>query len=224
MGNIKIIETSDGSSSLFNEQLNETYHSNHGALTESRYVFIKSGWEDVKEGKDKTSILEVGMGTGLNVILMIEQALKHPDHTFHMITLEPFPLNEDLIKGLNYTDLLEDELTSYFKTVHACEWEKEVAILPNFILTKKKATLQEFEGEENSFDVIFFDAFAPNKQPEVWYVENLTKCFAVNKQEGLFVTYCAKGQLRRDLVSVGYEVERYPGPPGKREMLRGWKK
>ncbi|WP_082026591.1 tRNA (5-methylaminomethyl-2-thiouridine)(34)-methyltransferase MnmD [Flammeovirga sp. OC4] len=224
MGNIKIIETSDGSSSLFNEQLNETYHSNHGALTESRYVFIKSGWEDVKNGKDKTSILEVGMGTGLNVILMIEQALKNPDHTFSMITLEPFPLSEELIEGLNYTDLLEEELTTYFKTVHSCDWEKEVEILPNFTLTKKKTTLQDFESEENTFDVIFFDAFAPNKQPEVWYVENLTKCFAVNKQDGLFVTYCAKGQLRRDLVSVGYEVERYPGPPGKREMLRGWKK
>lgn len=224
MGNIKIIETSDGSSSLFNESLNETYHSSHGALTESRYVFIKSGWESVREGKSVTKTLEVGMGTGLNVILMIEQALKYQDHSFYLTTLEPFPLSEELINGLNYLDLLDGELTPYFEKIHQCEWEKEIEILPNFFLTKKKATLQEFESLENTFDVIFFDAFAPNKQPEVWFVENLRKCFEINKENGLFVTYCAKGQLRRDLVSVGYEVERYPGPPGKREMLRGWKK
>lgn len=224
MGKIKIIETSDGSSSLYNEELNETYHSNHGALTESRYVFIKSGWQDVREGKESTSILEVGMGTGLNVILMVEQALENPDHSFHLTTLEPFPLSDVLIKGLNYADLIDNRLTSYFDEMHNCEWEAEVNILPNFTLIKKKQTLQEFKAKESTFDVIFFDAFAPNKQPEVWFVENLEKCFIINKQEGLFVTYCAKGQLRRDLVSVGYEVERYPGPPGKREMLRGWKK
>ncbi|MBB6461332.1 tRNA (5-methylaminomethyl-2-thiouridine)(34)-methyltransferase MnmD [Flammeovirga kamogawensis] len=225
MAKIKVIETGDGSSSLYNEALNETYHSSHGALTESRYVFVQSGWDAIREAKKEVTILEVGMGTGLNVILMVEQALKYPDVTIKMTTLEPYPLTAGLLQELNYTALLTDELTPYFEQIHSCNWEEEVAILPNFILTKKKETLETFIAPKNrGFDVIFFDAFAPNKQPEVWSVENLEKCFAATIDQGIFVTYCAKGQLRRDLVSVGYDVERYPGPPGKREMLRGWKK
>ncbi|WP_281615564.1 tRNA (5-methylaminomethyl-2-thiouridine)(34)-methyltransferase MnmD [Flammeovirga sp. SubArs3] len=224
MGNIKIIETNDGSSSLFNEALNETYHSSHGALTESRYVFIKSGFEAIYEGKEEINILEVGMGTGLNAILMIEQALLHPHVKINYTTLEPFPLTSDLIDGLNYKSLLSEELTPYFEELHSCEWEKEVSILPNFTIIKKESTLEDLSADKDYFHVIFFDAFAPNKQPEVWSVDNLKKTYNYTAQEGIFVTYCAKGQLRRDLVEVGYEVERYPGPPGKREMLRGWKK
>ncbi|ANQ50605.1 tRNA (5-methylaminomethyl-2-thiouridine)(34)-methyltransferase MnmD [Flammeovirga sp. MY04] len=223
MGNIKIIETGDGSSSLYNEALNETYHSSHGALTESRYVFIKSGFEAVMEGKTEVNILEVGMGTGLNAILMVEQALKYPEVKINYVTLEPFPLSEELIDGLNYNQLLDEHLTPYFKALHQAAWDEVVEILPNFKLHKQKTTLEHFTPTL-SFDVIFFDAFAPNKQPEVWIVVNLKKTFELTASNGLFVTYCAKGQLRRDLVSVGYEVERYPGPPGKREMLRGWKK
>ncbi|OHX68573.1 tRNA (5-methylaminomethyl-2-thiouridine)(34)-methyltransferase MnmD [Flammeovirga pacifica] len=223
MGNIKIIETGDGSSSLYNEALNETYHSSHGALTESRYVFIKSGFEAIREGKLEVNILEVGMGTGLNAILMVEQALKYPEVTINYVTLEPFPLSEELIDGLNYNQLFEEHLTPYFKQLHSAEWDKVTDILPNFKLHKQKTTLEDFQSDK-TFETIFFDAFAPNKQPEVWFVENLKKTFDYTSQDGIFVTYCAKGQLRRDLVSVGYDVERYPGPPGKREMLRGWKR
>ncbi|MEH0158155.1 tRNA (5-methylaminomethyl-2-thiouridine)(34)-methyltransferase MnmD [Limibacter armeniacum] len=220
---IKIVETGDGSSTLYNEELNETYHSSHGALTESRHVFIKAGFAPVSEKTKEVAILEIGFGTGLNAILTIEEALKNPDIQIVYTTLEPFPLDNDLVEGLNYKQLIDESLHPYFDQLHQATWNEDVQILPNFILHKADKKLEEFDAKNRRFNLVYYDAFAPSKQPDMWTEDNLAKCFALSQEECMLVTYCASGQFKRNLKSAGFAIESYPGPPGKREMTRGLK-
>ena len=221
---IKIMDTGDGSHTLLNVALNETYHSRHGAFRESQHVFLREGlqhWLENHPGAQEISIFEMGMGTGLNLILTLQAAQQFPQLKFSYTTLEAFPLSDAILSQLNYLELLQDaSLVSLFERVHRAQWNDWQSILPNFRLKKVRQKLEEYQVEQSSTDLIYYDAFAPNKQPELWTLEALQKGCAMLKPQGVFVTYCAKGQLKRDLKSLGLTVETLPGPPGKAEMVR----
>lgn len=213
--------TEDGSHTLCIESMNETYHSYAGALTESIHVFIQNGFEMMKSQK-QVSILEVGFGTGLNALLTLEYAMKnHQDVTYH--TLEPFPLSLDLISQLQFGYLTQDDtMKGYLSQLHGCEANKEEAIVPSFHFTRIEKTLQEVTLF-SVFDVIYFDAFAPKKQPEMWDLDVLQKCTNLLRVGGVFITYCANGQFKRNLRSLGYELYNPPGIKGRREITQAIK-
>lgn len=220
MNELKIIQTKDGSHSLLNEALNETYHSTHGAVQESIHVFIKNGfsfWIE-KNQASEVSILEVGFGTGLNALLTLEESIKEKKK-IHYTTLEAFPVRIELVNQLNYSQRLEVD-SNYFRSIHQCDWNTPVAIASDFSFEKRKAKIQETDLEKGAYDIVYYDAFAPAKQPEMWELPVLEKAVQSLKSNGIFVTYCAQGQLKRNLKSLGMRVESLPGPPGKREMVR----
>lgn len=219
MPDVLLITTSDGSHTLLNTSLNETYHSMHGALQESEHVFIKHGL-DVVSKKSPIHILEVGFGTGLNALLTLHQA-NIKNVTIQYTTLEAFPIEENIWSMLNYVASADSK--EQFEKIHRAKWSQLENIFPNFKLRKLHTTLQQIVLEINYYDLIYFDAFAPNKQPEMWELPMLQKITETMKPGGVFVTYCAKGQLKRDLRSIGLTVETLPGPPGKREMVRAIK-
>lgn len=220
MNTIKVIITGDGSHSLLNEALDETYHSRHGAVQESLFVFIEHGFNYLRlknEHPKPISILEVGFGTGLNALLTLTETTQ--DQTVVDYTsLETYPLQQDVWTTLNYPDPLH-----LFGELHLAEWGKSIQINDHFTLLKLEKSLLTVELASQQFDIIYFDAFAPNKQPEMWELSILTKVVNTLKPGGVFVTYCAKGQLKRDLKALGLVVESLPGPPGKREMVRARK-
>lgn len=221
MSSLKIITTQDGSHSLLHEQLNETYHSIHGAIQESNHVFIKNGLGFVKSlGKSEIQILEIGFGTGLNALLTIQHALTN-NQIIRYTTLEAFPIEEEVWSQLNYA--VSPESRVWFEKLHRADWNEWVELSPTFHLRKLHTTLQGAMLEDDQYDLIYFDAFAPNKQPDIWELRMLDKVARSMKAGGVFVTYCAKGQLKRDLQSLNLEVESLPGPPGKREMVRAIK-
>lgn len=218
---VEIIQTRDGSYSLFNSQINETYHSIHGALQESRHVFIEHGLHYLqnKFGLKALAIFEVGFGTGLNALLAAEFAEKHGIQIDYC-AIETFPLSWEMAAQLNYGRLLEwGDGTEVFKKIHFSDWETQGQITHFFSLRKVKGTIHDYVMPQK-FDCIFFDAFAPEKQPEMWTRDVLAKTTDAFNDRGVLVTYCAKGQLRRDLASLNLKVEKLPGPPGKREMTR----
>lgn len=223
MSVIKIITTEDGSHSLYHEGLKETYHSFHGALQESIYVFIEKGlrfWRNKSGLPKEVSIFEVGFGTGLNALLAAQFAMENMVK-INYTTLEPFPLAIDLVEKLNYSEQIGlAHLTEIFKMLHQGEWNEVIVLEDFFHFTKLQTKLEDFVTTEK-FDVVFFDAFAPNKQAELWEIDMLQKCYDLLNEGGVFTTYSAKGQLKRDLKTVGFEVETLPGPPGKKEMVRG---
>jgi len=226
MDELQIIVTSDGSHSLLNTKLNETYHSHHGATQESTHVFIKNGLEfyvgKMKDARQDIRILEVGFGTGLNALLTIGYLLRHPGKNIIYTTIEPFPLPENIWSQLNYPTV--PVLQSHFRTLHLSRWDTIVALTANFSLKKVKGLLQSIPLAAGGFDLVYFDAFAPNKQPEIWELSVLEKVVKAMSATGVFVTYSAKGKLKRDLRSLGLDVETLPGPPGKKEMVRGVKR
>lgn len=219
MNKIKIIVTDDGSQSLLNEDLQETYHSRHGAVQESMHVFITNGFHPLMANRNSSplEILEVGLGTGLNALLTCTEAIVHKQVT-HYAALEPFPVPDEIRMQLKYPD-------GYyvFDRIHRATWQEQVVIDPFFHLLKIKKSLQEAVLPNHVYDLVYFDAFAPNKQPDLWQLPMLSKVIQSIKPGGVFVTYCAKGQLKRDLRSLGLIVESLPGPPGKREMIRAKK-
>jgi tRNA U34 5-methylaminomethyl-2-thiouridine-forming methyltransferase MnmC len=216
--NITIKTTADGSPTLFREDLNEPYHSLHGAVTESRHVFIGYGWDEIRNRFSDGGIrlLEVGFGTGLNAILTAAaaQASARP---VNYTALEPIPIPEELGKTLLFTKSLRPEEAHWQQPIHGCEWEKCVDLSPFFTLTKTTRGIQHFTAE-SPFHLIYFDAFAPEKQPDMWSTEVMKNCFDMLVPGGLLVTYCAKGSFKRSLKAVGFLVESRPGPPFKREM------
>ncbi|MFM9983797.1 MAG: tRNA (5-methylaminomethyl-2-thiouridine)(34)-methyltransferase MnmD [Flavobacteriales bacterium] len=218
---IQLITTGDGSSSLLNVSLGETYHSRHGALRESMHVFIESGLHQLPMEKEFISILEIGFGTGLNAWLtMLANGTLAKQITY--TALETNPLDLSVISNLNYAHESSDSDRAKFLQLHEADWNTLVALDGEFGLHKIQISLQEFDAER-TFDLIYFDAFGPPVQPEMWTIELFQKLFAVSNPGAVLVTYCAKGQVRRDLQTAGWEVERLPGPPGKREMLRALK-
>ena len=216
--------TEDGSHTIYIPELDETYHSIHGAIQESTYVFIEQGLHYLtkNENAQKIRIFEVGLGTGLNALLSATYAEEHKIPIRYK-SLEAFPLNYSEAKNLNYAELLKHPLSKeIFQKIHESTWEYWIDVSPCFQLYKLKYKIQEYQ-ETGLFDVCFFDAFAPSKQPEMWKPGILEKVNLLLRSNGVFVTYCAKGQLKRDLKHSGFEVETLPGPPGKMEMIRAIK-
>ncbi len=218
MTNLEIIQTADGSHSLFNAELNETYHSRHGARQESDYVFIRQGLQYVLDKTQQPiTVLEVGFGTGLNALLTWTAAeLLH--RKINYLTLETFPLPATVWKQLNYGNTPEEE--KKFAAIHEAGWNEWATLSEIFSLHKKQEAIQQASVPPASIDLIYFDAFAPDKQPGMWTLEVFEKVFGWLKPEGALVTYCAKGQVKRDLRAAGFEVQTLSGPPGKREMIR----
>ena len=217
----EIVKTSDGSNTLFVPELDETYHSTHGALQESLHVFIREGLQFRAELKE-VSILEVGFGTGLNALLTFIEAA-NTNKEIQYTSLEAFPLDWEVVERLNYMDLVQSEAPAEsFKKMHTCDWESYSEISSCFCLRKLKVKLQEVRFE-NEFDLIYFDAFAPRVQPDLWTEEIFASMYKALKPKGVLVTYCAKGTVKRALKAVGFELQSIPGPPGKREMSRAVK-
>ena len=220
MPDIRVILTGDGSHSLLNEALDETYHSRHGARQESEYVFIKQGLDYwlARNKQEQLTILEVGLGTALNAWLTFRVPAIN-QRLVNYFAIEKFPLAPEVWQQLNYA-VHDQEL---FKKIHTLPWNSWQQVAPHAALFKSESTMQEVELPDLNFDIVYYDAFAPNKQPEMWTVEVLQKVVLKLQTGGVFVTYCAKGQLKRDLKALGLEVESLPGPPGKREMIRALK-
>ncbi|WP_162427913.1 tRNA (5-methylaminomethyl-2-thiouridine)(34)-methyltransferase MnmD [Pontibacter pudoricolor] len=218
---LEIRQTKDGSNTLYVPELNEHYHSVHGALQESQHVFIKHGLEHALEQKRDVKILEIGFGTGLNAILTLPFALAQQAF-IQYDTLEKYPLTAEVVEQLHFEQfILNPELLDYFKKMHAMPWNVPADLSPYFTLQKIHETLEEFSPPDAYYDVIYFDAFAPEKQPELWTAEVFAKLYKAVRPGGVLVTYCAKGAFKRNLKAAGFTVEALPGPPGKREMTRG---
>ena len=215
---ITLKTTADGSLTLFREDLNEPYHSLHGAVTESRHVFIRYGWEEITSRfpLEKIRLLEVGLGTGLNAVLTAAAA-ESSRRTVHYTALEPIPVPRELEGNLLVKQTLMEEEARWQDSIHGSAWEKPIVLSPFFELTKTTRGIQDFMAETN-FHLIYFDAFAPEKQPDMWTSEVMKTCFDLLIKGGILVTYCAKGSFKRNLKEVGFLVEGRPGPPFKREM------
>ena len=218
----EIVETGDGSKTIRIVDLDENYHSSHGALQEALHVFIKNGLLEFKE-KSQISIFEMGFGTGLNAFL---SAIKSSDLKLKIeySGVEDFPVSEDEIIALEYAQLVGGENVELYKKIHSSSWEKMNEISAFFALKKINNQLQNLELEKESFDIIYYDAFGPRAQDEMWSVELFQKMYDSLKVGGFLVTYCAKGQVKRNMKEVGFTIESLSGPPGKREMTRAWKK
>lgn len=204
---------------------NETYHSIHGAIQESSHVFIRNGLHFMIDrfSPDGINILEVGLGTGLNALLSLldKKAATLP---IRYDAVEAFPLPLDMAKQLNYSQCLKNETANaLLLQLHEAIWGDQVQLTPNFSLRKLHSTIQSTILQKESYDLVYFDAFAPKTQPELWGLEVMELIIRSLKCNGIFVTYSAKGQLKRDLRTLGMKVETLAGPPGKAEMTRAIK-
>lgn len=221
---MKIVETSDGSHSLYSEQFGESYHSRHGAMTESMHVFIKHGIEFSTQRPIR--IFEVGFGTGLNAWLSWIYAEDHQIQV-HYTGIELYPVPDQVAASLNHGSLIPAH-TAKFKLLHTSKWEENITLSPLFTFCKKHQSLTELTKQALNnapdFDVIFFDAFAPDTQPELWTVDIFKYLFQTLAPGGCLVTYSSKSSVRRAMTEEGFQVEKLPGPPHKREMLRAVKK
>lgn len=213
--------TADGSPTLYVAHFDEHYHSVHGARQESMHVFINAGlmyW--VEKGHTQISILEVGLGTALNALLTIEAA-QTLNLSIDYRALEAYPLSEEEINLLSFTDNPESQ--NWFRQIHHASWNQWNEISEQLSLFKQKVFLEDFEPDSEKYDLIYFDAFAPSAQPELWSEEVFAKMYHALKPGGILVTYCAKGVVKRAMKAVGFSVQALPGPPGKREMTRAVK-
>ena len=212
----KIITTADGSHTLYVPELEEFYHSIHGAIQESMFIFIEQGLKTCQ--KNSIQALEIGFGTGLNALLTAFEAVRMKKR-IHYTTLECNPISPQNVRLLNYPELLENS-GNVFERIHEAVWEMDVDINPFFILHKVKTDFTTHTLTE-MYDVIYYDAFSPEKQPEMWTESCFANIAAHCYPDAILTTYCAKGSVRRALQKAGFIIERLPGPPGKREILRG---
>ena len=216
----EIITTADGSKTIQIKDWEEQYHSKHGALQEAYHVFIKNGLELFND--TKLNILEIGFGTGLNALITLKES-KRLKLDIGYTGVEAYPISKIEHQQLDYISTLKTKsLKNKFDLMHESPWEQEVFIANNFKLKKEKRDFKEVDSK-NAFDLIYFDAFGARVQPELWTVSIFKKMFEALRIKGYLVTYAAKGSVRRAMQEVGFIVERLPGPPGKREMLRGQK-
>lgn len=219
-----IIQTADGSDTLYVSSLKEHYHSINGAVAESMHVFIQSGFREISSSKKNINVLEVGFGTGLNALLTFNEAKIHSIKV-NYIGVEPEPISMALAAQLNLGEFNSDNKTrEVFVKMHSIRHNLPFYISDNFILNILEAGIQSIQLSDSSFDLVYFDAFAPDVQPEMWQEDVFRKLYYSMNYDGILVTYSAKGEVRRRLQAVGFEVERLPGALGKREMLRATKK
>lgn len=218
--NREIVRTKDGSSSLYLPELDEHYHSSHGAVQESRHVFIQNGLAHFLD-KNSIDILEVGFGTGLNAILSLEVSVKHNLNVCYT-AVEPYPLSMSEVDQLNYEGFVrKDIFDNYFRKMHELEAGEWQILKDDFHLKKYHQVLLECDSSVQ-YDLIYYDAFGPRAHPEMWELPALEKAVSQLKKSGIFVTYCVKGSVKRNLKELGMYTEKLPGPPGKREMLNAY--
>lgn len=225
----EIIVTADGSKTIYLPDWNEHYHSKHGAVQEAQHVFIKHGfqhwieWRSELDSESKNkpiSILEIGFGTGLNAFLTVLEANKSRVGIYYT-GVEAFPVPNKEWELLNYTT--SEEEMEIFRQLHKASWEKQAKLFENFWLCKQKKEFSKIDDIE-LYDLIYFDAFGVRVQPELWTEAIFKKMYQALKPNGVLVTYAAAGSVRRAMQASGFQVEKLPGPPGKREMLRAFKR
>lgn len=217
------VKTNDGSPSLYVPELKQNYHSQHGALQESRHVFLKSGLHQFPERKE-LSLLEIGFGTGINALLShFEKAAQVQKLHYH--SLEKYPLKPEEWQSISWPELFHEKpaYQSFYQLLHQAEWNQKQAIDPHFELLKEEIDLKNFRPQAESYELIYFDAFSPEAQPDLWTEAIFAQLLYGLKDDGMLVTYCVKGIVRRAMQAAGFTVEKIPGPPGKREMLRAFK-
>lgn len=220
--NREIVKTKDHSSTLFVPELDQHYHSMHGALQESMHVFIAAGLHLFKN-KSRVSIFETGLGTGLNALLTALEA-ENLNLKINYTAIEKYPLSMDEMLQLNYGEMLEGNTSTRLLTeLHQLKWNEKIELTPSLDILKLEGDIKDHVAKE-VYDLIYFDAFAPSAQPDLWTVTVFENMFHSLKKDGVLVTYCVKGDVRRNMKSAGFEVEKIPGPPGKREMARAWKR
>jgi len=215
----EITITEDGSHTIYVPELDEHYHSVHGAIQESMHIFIRNGFENFE--KDRINILEIGFGTGLNAYLtaLSNKALCK---NVHYTSIEKFPLPDGITERLNYNSLIPGADPALFRLLHSSSWNTDIRIDTNFVIHKIKADLTEY-FPEGIFDLVYFDAFGPDKQPEMWKSEIFAKIAEHTSGDAVLMTYSAKGDVKRKLRSNGFKVKLLPGPPGKRHIIKALK-
>lgn len=215
-----LVTTADGSSSIYIPDMDEHYHSSNGAIQEALHVFLEHG---IKQTENKElNIFELGFGTGLNALISFIDSSKTRKIKYHSI--EAYPVDNELIQGINYCSLLGEGYQESFELIHSTEWNVEFSITPYFSLKKIHSKIENYSLENDLYDLVFYDAFGPRAQSEMWELDVLQKMYDGLKANGRLVTYCAQGQFKRNLKALGFEVLSFPGPPGKREMTVGVKK
>ena len=212
--------TEDGSHTLFVDELNEHYHSTHGAISESMHVFIKQGL--LSMNLPSFSILEIGFGTGLNALLTISEAFRR-NLEIHYHTVEKYPLTEPEFSKLNYENLIKVYQEGLLHKIHSCPWNKDVKISEDVTLYKEESDFRSMQPPSH-INLVYFDAFSPEKQPELWSMDVMAKIAGLCDPGAVLVTYSSRGEVRRTLHKCGFEVEKVAGPPGKREMIRATKR
>lgn len=214
----KIQLTADGSHTFSIPEMNVTYHSHHGAIGESMHVYIDAGLQPLLNNITQTPIhiFEMGFGTGLNALLTLQKAIVHKQQ-IHYSAVELFPLTQAEISQINYGHLLN--MQHEFLQLHNCNWEKDIHLNEYFTLKKVKASLSDTKIP-NNVNCIYFDAFSPTVQPELWTWEIFEKMYEALAPDGVLVTYCSKSEIRRNMMAAGFTVTKIPGPWGKREMVR----
>lgn len=218
----ELLKTADGSTTIHLPEIDEQYHSKHGAIQESKHVFLKKGLDKVSATQKNISILEIGFGTGLNALLTYFEA-KNNALTINYTTVEAFPVVDSEWKALNYGALVDVKNgQEVFYNLHEISWEEKNTISGFFELTKEEKKFENIT-DSNKYDLIYFDAFGARVQPELWTEAIFEIMYQAMKINGVLVTYSAKGSARRAMQAVGFTVERLEGPPGKREMLRATK-
>ncbi len=217
---IQPVITEDGSSTFFIPELNEHYHSIHGAVQESMHIFIQSGYQQILTFP--VQIFEVGFGTGLNVFLTFLVSEKEGEPV-HYTAIEKYPLEDHFVRLLNYPEKTDPLKSDVFRAIHDAPWGRDVRISEHFTLYKIRCDLCEVQLEDDAYDLVYFDAFGPNVQPELWTEEIFQMLYRSMKQDACLVTYSVKGTVRRGLKAAGFSVEKLAGPKGKREMTRATK-
>jgi tRNA U34 5-methylaminomethyl-2-thiouridine-forming methyltransferase MnmC len=213
--------TADGSHTISIPAMEVTYHSKHGAIQESNHVFLDAGLNKIADmNLPEISILEMGFGTGLNALLTLIRSGKK---SVRYESLETFPISAGIVQQLNYCEILERrDLQPLYENMHASPWESEISITDTFVLIKRNINLINFHSDRK-YHLIYFDAFAPRAQPELWTEQVFSNLFSVLEPNGILVTYCSKSIVRKAMQAAGFKVEKIPGPRGKREMLRAYR-
>lgn len=222
----EIIVTTDGSHSIFIPEMGVTYHSSHGAIQESMHVFIEAGLRYVSAGfhqADALTVFEMGFGTGLNALLTLIEVEKARQKIYYE-TIELHPLQANIFTTLNYCERLQrPDLAPLFKLMHECAWDAIIQITPYFSFKKTQTNLANFSASQ-FFNIIYFDAFAPDVQRDLWTTAVFKKLFLLMNTNAVLTTYCSKSIVRKAMAEAGLKVEKIAGPPHKREMVRATKK